>query len=186
MIIGITGKSGAGKGTVAKYLKQRGYVYHSLSDILRLELKKTGQEEDLPNLIKLGNRLRTDEGPGILGKRTVKLIKDNQEEKSLVDSIRNPSEIEEIRMAADHFILVAVDAPLEVRYQRINKRGRPGDNITFEAFKEQDFKQLKSDDTNAQQILDCFKQADYTVVNDSSLEELNQKVDNILKDLNLN
>ena len=186
MIIGITGKSGAGKGTVAEYLKQRGFVYHSLSDVLRSELKARRQAENLPNLIALGNKLRTAGGPGVLGQKIAEAIKNNNEENSLVDSIRNPAEIMELKQAFNGFKLIAVDAPLAMRHQRISRRGRPGDEISLEEFTKLDAKELKSNDSNAQQILECIRLADYTVVNEGSLEELQQKVKDMLVDIGEN
>ncbi len=38
-IIGLTGRNAAGKGTIADLLKKRKFIYHSLSDTLREELK---------------------------------------------------------------------------------------------------------------------------------------------------
>lgn len=190
MIIGLTGKMAAGKGVVADYLTKRGFTYHSLSDILRGEAKARGIKENIPNLINLGNELRGKEGPGILAKRLVQKVNEAQEGEALADSIRHPAEIEEFKKSVDlpdgkagKFVLIAVDAPQELRYQRITSRGRAGDKMTFKEFKEQDFKQLKSADPNAQQILECFKMADYTVVNDGTLEELNQKIEDILSDI---
>jgi len=40
LIIGLTGKNCAGKGTVAEYLAKKGFVGYSLSDIIREELSK--------------------------------------------------------------------------------------------------------------------------------------------------
>ena len=40
MIIGLTGKNGSGKGVVAAFLKERGFIFHSLSDVIREEIKK--------------------------------------------------------------------------------------------------------------------------------------------------
>ena len=184
MIIGLTGKTAAGKGTVADYLKEKGFLYHSLSDVLREELKSRNVEEDLPNLIKVGNELRTKGGPGVLGKDMLKMIEKNNEDNSIVDSIRNPVEIEELKKTADKFILIAVDAPIKKRYERAKSRNRAGDNISFEEFEELDIKELKSADPNAQQILDCFKQSDYTIVNEGTLDELKQKIEDILIDIN--
>lgn len=183
MIVGLTGKMAAGKGVVADYLKSKGFKYHSCSDVLRQELKDRGLKETIPNLMEVGNQLRSQEGLGVLGRRLVKQIEDKQEQKAIADSIRNPAEAEELKRSKKRFILIAVDAPLKLRYQRTISRGRAGDKMTLEEFKQQDFKQLKSDDPNAQQILECFKLADYTVVNDSTLEELHQKIEKILNDL---
>ena len=35
MIVGLTGPNAAGKGVVADFLRERGYAYFSLSDIVR-------------------------------------------------------------------------------------------------------------------------------------------------------
>ena len=51
MIIGLTGTNGSGKGTVAEFLKQEGFRYHSLSDELRGVLHQQQVEITLPNLI---------------------------------------------------------------------------------------------------------------------------------------
>ena len=53
MIIGLTGSYGAGKDTVADYLKAKGFGYHSLSDILRGELVRSGQSITRESLINL-------------------------------------------------------------------------------------------------------------------------------------
>ena len=174
----------AGKGAAAEYLKSKGFKYYSCSDVLREELKNRGLTEDIPSLRKIGNKLRTKEGPGVLGKRLLAQIEKNQDQPAIADSIRNPAEIAELKKAKTKFILMAVDAPLELRYERTVARGRAGDKMTLAEFKEQDFKQLKSQDPNAQQILDCFKLADYTIVNDGTLVELHQKIDEILNDIN--
>ena len=184
MIIGLTGRSAAGKGTVAECLKKKGYIFHSCSDILRLELKKRNINEDLPNLIDIGNVLRQEEGAGVLGKRILQLIQDNNEEKSLVDSIRNPEEIKELKIAGSNFVLLAIDAPLEVRYERVKNRGRAGSDISFEEFKKCDEQEFKSDNPKSQQILACMNLADYKINNEGTLEELNTKIDNILEKIN--
>ena len=58
MIIGLTGKNGSGKGTVAEILKSRGFQYYSLSDSLRDELNRQKKNINRETLIETGNRLR--------------------------------------------------------------------------------------------------------------------------------
>src|SRR3989338_8189362 len=58
MIIGLTGKNGSGKGEAAKFLKERGFQYHSLSDVVREETAKQGKALTRANLIRAGNDLR--------------------------------------------------------------------------------------------------------------------------------
>ena len=46
-ILGLTGRNAAGKGAVAEILKQKSFIYHSLSDTLREELRNNGKKESL-------------------------------------------------------------------------------------------------------------------------------------------
>src|SRR5690606_36551722 len=99
MIIGLTGKFAAGKGTVADMLLERGFVYHSLSDVLREELARRGIGESRTSLMALGNELRAAEGPDALARRILDRLRDGRDH--LVDSIRTPAEVETLRQLPD-------------------------------------------------------------------------------------
>ena len=176
MIFGLTGKNASGKGEVAKYLITRGFSYFSLSDEIRDEAKKRNIEPTRENLITLGNELREKNGPSALAKIVIKKIKKD----SIVDSIRNPAEINELRKITD-FVLITVNAPIEIRFQRGVKRGRMGDADTLEKFRELEEKE-NFKNTIGQQLDKCISMADKVIVNDGSLDELNKKVDKILND----
>lgn len=179
MIIGITGKNGSGKTTTAKYLKTKGFIYNSLSDILREKLKEEGIEENIDNLLALGNRLRREHGPGVLGKMTLEKIKKNNEKMATADSIRHPLEVNELKKAED-FVLFAIDAPIEWRYERTARRGRPGDSVSFKKFKAQEELQLNGDGPEVK-LLNCISLADYKIKNDKKFEDLYQKIEEILE-----
>ena len=109
IVLGLTGKNASGKGTVAEVLKEHGFVYHSLSDSLRDELNLLGKKETRENLIEIGNKLRNTGGPGVLAdKLTSKLTLDCNH---IVDSIRNPFEVESLRESSrvGKFFLISVD-----------------------------------------------------------------------------
>ncbi|MFQ6082476.1 MAG: AAA family ATPase [Candidatus Aminicenantia bacterium] len=173
-IIGITGTNGAGKGEAAKYLVTKGYEYFSLSDEIREELVKKGIEINRDNLIKMGNELRKKFGSNILAKRVMQKVK----EKAVIDSIRNPGEIKYLRRQGN-FILLNIDAPVELRYERIKKRGRKESVSTLEEFKKKEQEEMGNKE-NAQQLLNCIKMADYTIINEGTLEELCKKLENII------
>ena len=81
----MTGRNASGKGTVASFLMKSSFVYHSLSDTLRAELKSKNLEESRENLIRIGNVLREEGGPGILADLMVPNL--NSLENHIVDSI---------------------------------------------------------------------------------------------------
>ena len=92
MIIGLTGKNGSGKTAVSEYLKSRGFEYYSLSDEIREEMRSRGLEITRDVLIEIGNELRRQFGPGVLAERI--LSKLGNERNYVVDSIRNPQEVD--------------------------------------------------------------------------------------------
>lgn len=180
MIIGLTGTNAAGKGEVANYLKNtKRFQYLSLSDIVREEADAQGLEHTRENLIKIGNKLREKNGADVLAKRTIEKIK---EENVVIDSIRNLAEANAIKSLKDS-ILIAVDAPIELRYRRAQERMLDRDKVSFEEFKElEEAENLKT--TTGQQLKLCMGEADKTIINDGTIEQLHDKIDEILKQQN--
>lgn len=177
MIIGLTGSNASGKGEAAQYLKSKGFGYYSLSDILREESKRLGIEPLRENLIKLGNQMRKDKGPAILALLLAeKLLKGRD---YIVDSIRNPAEVETLRKVKGFFLL-GLDASIETRFKRSIERNRAGDAFTLEDFKIKEAKENKPGIEN-QQLKKCLEMTDAVIVNDSSLEDLYKKIDEIIK-----
>jgi len=176
MIIGLTGSLCAGKGEVSNYLKSLGFSYFSLSDVLREESGKNGIDATRDNLIILGNKLRKEYGNGVLAQK----IKDYlpPEHNIVIDSIRNPEEIKELRELPG-FILVGVDALEETRFARMVERKRSGDPKTLE-----DFRKINEDlgVEHGQQVQKCMSMADCIVVNNLSIDQLHGKMDKLLKD----
>ncbi len=182
MIIGLTGKNAAGKGEAANYLKTKGFVYYSLSDAIREEATKRGLEHSRDNLIKLGNELRENFGPAVLAKKINEKIRTSHVEDFVVDSIRSPFEAQELMKNSD-FILVGIDAPVELRFKRLLERNRLGDAKTPEEFKSQELRENLKSDTN-QQLDKTFGMAQEVILNSGSLEEFHKKIDELIKILN--
>jgi len=176
MIIGLTGRNASGKGEAADYLKTKGFVYFSLSDELREEAKERGVETTRENMIKLGNQLRGEFGANYLARKINEKI--DGKGNFVVDSIRNLEEIDELRKNKN-FILVGVDAPVEVRFERAVERGRAGDAKTLEEFKELEQRENLKNKTG-QQLDECLKAADKLIINDGSLDEFHKKIDQLI------
>ncbi|MBU0532235.1 AAA family ATPase [Candidatus Micrarchaeota archaeon] len=174
MIIGLTGENCAGKSTVAEYLKKKSFYYFSLSDVIREELKAEGKAVTREKLIVKGNELREHSGPGVLGRKIAEKI---QEDKNyVVDSIRNPAEVEELKKSG-RFFLFYITAPAEVRFERVKARQREEDPQTYDAFIEIEKLEMKNEEKTKQNLKDTFVLAERTIVNDGSLRELQDKID---------
>ncbi|MCK4430785.1 MAG: AAA family ATPase [Candidatus Aminicenantes bacterium] len=173
-LIGLTGTNGAGKGEAAAFFKKKGYVYFSLSDFLREELQKKGKQVTRDNLIEIGNNLRKKFSPDILAKRVMKKIKS----RAVIDSIRNPREIEYLKKQKN-FILLSLDAPVELRHERVKKRGRDESATTLQEFIEKEANEMTKQEKR-QQLQNCMKLADYSVINDGTLENLHKKLEKLV------
>jgi len=179
VIIGFSGPYGAGKGEAVGYLCERSFYPLSLSDILRDELAKEGLTETRERMIEIGNRLREAHGPGVLAERLgEKFLSDRN---YVIDSIRHPAEVEALRNADPGFRLVWVDADPGLRMERIKSRGRSGDPGSLEELSRLEGKELKSDNPAGQQLLAVQELSDFTVLNDGSMEDMHQAVQDVLE-----
>jgi dephospho-CoA kinase len=77
------------------------------------------------------------------------------------------------------FVLVGVEAPAELRFERSRRRARPGDPETFEEFLARE-RQENSADPAGQQLAATFALADRVLVNDGNLDALRVRVDDLL------
>lgn len=173
-LIGLTGTNASGKGAAAAFFKRLGFAYYSQSDVIRDELRRRNLEPTRDNLIREGNDLRQRFGPDILARRVMEKVSSD----SIIDSIRNPSEIEYWRRQ-ENFVLLAIDAPVEVRYRRALTRGRNESAASLEEFTAKEDEE-KTRDRNAQQLETCMRMADFVIQNDGTLEKFHKKLEAFL------
>lgn len=180
IIIGITGTIGAGKGTIVDYLvRKKGFKHFSAKDFLVDEIEKRGLENNRDNMVMVGNDLRKKNSPSFIADELFKkALKENNN--CVIESLRTIGEIESLRKKGN-FILLAIDADPETRYERIIKRKSSKDNVSFEKFLNDEKREMESDDPNKQNLKRCIEMADFVIDNNGKLEELNFKLEEILK-----
>src|SRR5262252_5670540 len=179
MLIGLTGRNASGKGEVARYLQRKSFYYYSLSDAIRDEIRSRGEEPTRERLIIVGNELRQRYGSNILAERVLAKIEDDKH--YVIDSIRNPAEVETFR-TAKNFKLIRIEAPAEIRFQRILSRQRESDPRTLEEFVALENREAEGDDTS-QNLVKVELMADHVLSNDTTLEKLYPKIDQLLAQL---
>jgi dephospho-CoA kinase len=173
-LVGLTGTNGAGKGEAAAFFVNHGYAYFSLSDVIREKLVAAGLDSSRDNLIRTGNDLRKARGPDILARLVMKKVRG----KAVIDSIRNAAEIVYLKKHKG-FILLAFDAPVALRFERVLKRGRDESARTLGEFIRKENEE-RSRDAAAQQLDACLALADLTIRNEGSLEELHRQLEELL------
>jgi dephospho-CoA kinase len=173
-LIGLTGTNGSGKTEAAEFFQKKGFARFSLSDEIREELSRRGEAPSRNNMIRMGNELRERFGADVLARRLLDKISG----RAVVDSIRNPEEVRFLRKRQG-FILLALDAPLELRYHRITLRGRDESVSTLEAFAAKEREEMAGT-ANGQRLKACLEMADVLIVNDGSLADLTRKLEAFL------
>jgi dCMP deaminase len=179
MIIGVTGFFCAGKDEFANYITSKGIEHISLSDILREDLIKAKIEVTRTHLQELGKDLRLKYGAGILAERALKSMP--KDKNYLVSSIGTTGEAKALRKRGD-FLLVFIDAPQNIRFERMKARNRENDPKTFDEFRKQEAKETKGGGSAYREIENLKKIADVVIVNDGSLDKFKAKIDKMLHD----
>jgi len=183
MYIGMTGPIASGKGEVIKLLEEKGYKYISLSDIVREECDKRGLERVRLNLQNTGDSLRKEFGAGVLGMKVREKVLAEPDTDWVIDGVRNPAEVEELRKM-DGFHLIAVTANRDILMERVLSRAREDDQNTTE---EEILARIKRDwgegePPEGQQVGKCVEMADFTILNEGTLEELHEQFEEIMVD----
>lgn len=180
MIIGVVGPIASGKSVMIELLIENGFTNLRVSDVLKEEATKLGIPLERKPLQDLGNKLRAENGEGYLAEQLVRKMDDGRN--YVVDSIRNPGEIEVLKRIPG-FVLIGFDAPIEKRIQWIVLRNKFGDPRTEQEIREMEARDRgEGEGNNGQQVWKCYEMADLRIVNDGNLEELFIKINEVMKE----
>ena len=181
-IIGITGTLGAGKGTIVVYLVDHyGYRHYSVRGYLIEEAKRRGMELNRDTFVVVANDLRATHCPSYITDQLYLQAAENGEN-AIIESVRTPGEVESLRQQ-EHFLLFAVDADPEIRYERVVGRGSETDHISYETFLENEAREMSSTDPNHQNIGRCMQMADHVFMNNGDFEDLYRQVETVLQEI---
>jgi dephospho-CoA kinase len=176
-LIGLVGHPSSGKDTVAAYLVERhNFVHVSTGDLIRAyvtEHNMGGLDRDTLRVV--STTLREEHGADFFTQMALK-----NDSPYLV--ISGPRAIREAGAVQDAGgLLLACTAPIEVRYARVGERGRIGDGVSFEKFREQEEAEASSTNPESQNVSAVLKMADHIINNTGSLEDLQNSVEEFLK-----
>jgi len=188
LVIGLTGTIASGKEVVKGFLTQNFSSWTvALSSVLRGELEKKRIRFDRRTLQDFGNELRKKYGDFILAKLATDYMQRDRE-MMIIDGIRNPGEVEYLRNTfGKKFVLIAVDAPREIRWERVKTRARSEDPKTWEEFVALDERdQGTGEELSGQQVKRCIEMANIVIQNDGNLDQFNEKINSFLESLKVN
>ncbi len=184
-VIGITGTIASGKEVVKDFLQQKFTSYYvSLSSVIRAEEQRKKKDFNRKSLQDFGNEMRKNYGTHILAKMGVEYLP-RERELIIVDGIRNPGEAEWLKKTfGKNFFLIGVDAPQEIRWQRVQTRERQTDPKTFEEFIALDKRdQGEGEPEYGQQVGKCMSMCDFVIQNDDGLEVFQEKLKDVAQKL---
>ena len=174
MIIGLSGTLSSGKDTLADHLQEKfGLMHISTGDIVREIAQSQRGSVERPVLYDVGNELRHSYGGGVLVDRALDRYQNSIRTYAgaVITGIRSLAEAKAIKEKGG--TIVFVNAPLELRFSRMQSRHRDGEaRITLEAFKQREQKELASGLSDADfNITQIGQIADIHLQNNASLED---------------
>ncbi len=181
MILGIAGSFGSGKGTVVEYLKQTlEFKHYSASGFITEEVVRRGMLVNRNSMIEVGNDLRRIHGPAYIIESLYERAR-SEGANAIIEALRAVAEVRKIKELGGK--VIGVDADSHIRYDRASVRKSEKDNVSYERFLEQERLESNPDDPTKQDIFGALKEADVTIMNNGTLEELHAQIDAALTKL---
>ncbi len=179
IIIGIAGEIASGKDTVSRYYEKKyGASMYRFSDILRDILKRLHLEENRKNLAASSLMLRETFGEDIFARSIAEEIKKDRSPLIVIDGVRRASDVKSIQGLLG-FTLLYINADPKRRHERMNSRNQNADDVTktFDEF-------LRDSELESEtEIRKLAEEADFTIDNNGTLDELYMNADAFLAKL---
>jgi dephospho-CoA kinase len=176
-IIIITGMPGAGKSEVADVFRKNGYPIIVMGDVIREETKRRGLEANRANTRKIAVELRNKDGPGAVAKHCVEKMKKSNAEYIVIEGCRSLAEIDVFDDYAETVTIVSVHTSPSTRFTRLKSRGRDDAPLEWKSFRERDLGEISFG------LGGVIAMSDIILVNEGTIEELQQKSEAIIKRL---
>lgn len=184
--IAVCGLNGSGKGMFAEIVKKNfeNVTYISARELIHTAAKKAGVNIKDRNDLRIFNEDRASKGRLLVHDIFETYSPFNENGIYIFESLRRVSEL---KMYKDSFgkdcYIVAVDANEQLRYERIINRGSETDRVSLEQFREQERLENESNNDNEMNVKRCISMADKIFLNETSVEEFEQKVIEYVKNI---
>jgi dephospho-CoA kinase len=178
-VIAVCGLPASGKGEFAAILAETGIPVLSMGDMIRAEVKKRNIEEYPEVFGEVAQQLRQQFGDDVLAVRLCGAVDDLLEDHNivLIEGLRGIAEYDVFDAHwQDRFSTVAVIADAEVRFLRIQSRGRPEDG-------DRDSLKIRDEREIGWGLSKLIEQADYKIINDGDLSKFVSKCQNWLEQI---
>ncbi len=177
-LIAFVGMPASGKSEASAMARRLSIPVVNMGDIVREETAMRGLPPTDENIGGTGTNLRREEGMNAIAKRCVPKIRSQNSPVVVVDGTRNIEEINFFKKQfGNDFKLIAIQAPLELRFERVRTRLRSDDMCSIEELKRRDERE------KGWGLDKAIQAADMTIENTGSLEKFQKKIEKILNTL---
>ncbi|MBP6880427.1 AAA family ATPase [Candidatus Saccharibacteria bacterium] len=183
LLIGISGSFASGKDVIAELLAKRaGYTHVSSSDMVRAAAKTAGLESDRTMLRPFANKIRDKNGADYFTKIAFEQANSaatTDKKRIVVSGLRAKAEADFIKNKGG--VIIFVDAPLELRFDRAQSRKRDLESYSKDIFERNEKKESQvTSGKNEQNIYSIKENADIQIVNDGTIDDLWRKLKSLL------
>ena len=181
-ILAIVGMSGSGKSIAVNYLADHGFPKVHFGNMIYREMAKRDIERTPDGKSEKGSRemIRETEGKDWVAKQAIAETKDliaAGQKRIVLDGLYSWTEYREFLHAFPGALtLVAIVTPKKLRYARVAKRpNRPFDS---NAIRDRDYSEIENMEKGGP-----IAMADYFIINDSNVDELQSRLQAILREI---
>jgi len=178
-VLGTVGLAGSGKGELATVAHEHDIPVVTMGDVIRQACRDRGLDP-AENHGTVAKALREENGPAAIAEQSLPMVReavDGDAETVVVDGLRSMVEVEAFREAfGESFEIVSVEAPFDLRAERLADRGRDASDGDLEALRDRDEREL---DFGMGEVMDA---ADYRIENTDTLESFRARVHELLLD----
>lgn len=178
LVVGTTGLPGSGKSRVGQVGREFGFYVITGGDVIREIANRKEIESTDRNLASLTETLRDQNGEGIIAKKCIAQMDDIEGDRFIIDSFRKVEEVEVcLEKFGEKFHMIEIKAPFDERYERLSSRDRSDDVLSKTELRKRD------DRENEWGTKDVSDLADYSIENDSSIEDFEREVRDVLEEI---
>jgi dephospho-CoA kinase len=172
------GYPGSGKSTASSIASDAGLPVVVMGDVVRERARADmGDDADSDDIGVWATGYRERNGNDIFAVHTAETVEETDAETVVIDGMRTPTELAVFRKRFDAVTVVYVDTSFETRLERLQMRGRDGeDTFTRADLKRRD---TREDDWGVGALVDD-EHYDVTLDNEGSFEEFEERVVEVL------
>ncbi len=181
-IICIAGLPGSGKTMAAKILSRKGLKVVEMGDVIRQRMNK---EHVNPNEIRsYVINMRRRYGKTIFARNTISAVRRSGKDNVIIAGLRSKQELDLFRNKLKGVYLLALVAPMKLRFERVRYRRNHENMSNLNKFKEREEQEKTAYILNRREskngALKLIEIADFVVYNTGSIADLTRNLNTVL------